>query len=126
MCTKRFLYYFQDIISTTNDTTHGICPRFTQWRKKTKVNNKGHAVWKEIVRMAGVDYPTKKPCRGKYIHLICNLSRLDLDKISENQTHCLVANKFNTKLDNLVVRQHFMKVLHKSILETSYRHILNM
>ena len=41
-------------------------------------------------------------------------SRRDLGKISESSTYCLVANKFNTDVDNLAVRQHFMRVLDKS------------
>ena len=105
--------------SKTDDTTQGICSRFTQWKKKTKVKKSGSTKWEQIVRMAGVDYPTKSRCRGKYIHLICNLSRLDLGKISEKSTYCLVANKFNTEVDHLAVRQHFMRVLQKSIREST-------
>ena len=109
-----FSLHFQDVSSSTIDTTHGICSRFTQWKKKTKVKKDGSTRWEQIVRMAGIDYPTKSRCRGKYIHLICNLSRRDLGKISESFTYCLVANKFNTDVDNLAVRQHFMRVLDKS------------
>ena len=110
--------YLQDVRSKTDDTTQGICSRFTQWKKKTKVKKSGSTKWEQIVRMAGVDYPTKSRCRGKYIHLICNLSRLDLGKISEKSTYCLVANKFNTEVDHLAVRQHFMRVLQKSTRES--------
>ena len=105
--------------STTHHTTHGICSRFTQWKKKTKVTKDGKTEWEQIVRMAGIDYPSKSRCRGKYLHLICNLSRLDLGKISEKQTYCLVANKFNTDIDNLAVRQHFLTVFRKSTKEAS-------
>ena len=68
--------------------------------------------------MAGMDYDTTSRCKGKYIHLICNFARGDLAKISESNTHCLVANKFNTEVDDLVVRKHFMNVLHKSKRES--------
>ena len=68
--------------------------------------------------MAGIDYPAKSPCNGKYIHMICNLVTEDLNKISESNTHCLVANKFNTHFDNWAVRKHFMDVQHKSEKET--------
>ena len=103
--------------STTSDTTHGICSRFTQWKKKTKVGKKGKTKWEQIVRMAGIDYPTKSRCHGKFIHLICNLCRLDFGKISEKWTSCLVANKFNTELDNLAVKEHFTNVIRKSLAE---------
>ena len=107
--------------STTNDTTHGICSRFTQWKKATRIDKNGNKRWEQIVRMAGIDYPAKSRCKGKYIHLICNLVTKDLDKISESNTHCLVANKFSTNFDNWAVRKHFMDVLHKSEKEAISR-----
>ena len=81
------------------------------------MGKKGSTKWEQIVRMAGIDYPTKSRCRGKFLHLICNLSRLDLGKISEKWTRCLIANKFNTDVDHLAVRQHFQNVLRKSLSE---------
>ena len=87
----------------------------------TKVGRSGKSKWEQIVRMAGIDYPTKSHCRGKFIHLICNMCRLDLGKISERWTNCLIANKFNTEVDHLAVRQHFTNVLRKSLVETKVK-----
>ena len=70
---------------TNGNTLHGICPRFTKW--------------------GCVD------CFGKCIRKICNFNIKDLDKINDNSTECLIANKFNLNVDPSAVSQQWIKIL---------------
>ena len=73
------------ITFTSGNTLHGICPRFTDWYCSN--------------------------CFGKCLHAICNFSIKDLDKIHENSTECLIANKFNIDVDPSAVSQQWIKIL---------------
>ena len=108
----------QDTASDENHTTHGICSRFTQWNKKIQLPN-GRWKWVENVQMGIIDYPIKYKCKGKYIHWICNFKESDLPKIDEENTHCLIGNKFNLDLDPNAVGAQFKIVLSKSINEAN-------
>ena len=98
--TANFLY--QDpggLTYTDGDTLHGVCPRFTYWMQRYDcINNIG--------------------CYGECVHSICNLHTLDLSKISDQSTDCLIANKFNLDVDPMAVTFHFFNVLHKSLVKT--------
>ena len=84
---------------TDADTLHGVCPRFTYWMQRYDcINNIG--------------------CYGECVHSICNLHSLDLSKISDESTDCLIANKFNLDVDPMAVTLQFFNVLHKTIVET--------
>ena len=106
----------QDLESTQNHTTHGICSRFTQWSKK-KQQKSGNWKWEENVQMGIVDYPIKYRCKGEYIHWICNFKTADLPKITEENTHCLMGNKFNIDIDSNAIKVQLNTVLKKSISE---------
>ena len=78
------------ITFTSGDTLHGICPRFTDWGCLN--------------------------CFGQCYRTICNFHSLDLVKIDEDSTECLIANKFNVNVDPLAVSQQWIKVLRKSVI----------
>ena len=115
---QHFWTILQDIASDENHTTHGICSRFTQWNKKIQLPN-GRWKWVENVQMGIKDYPVKYKCHGEYIHWICNFKESDLPKIDEENTHCLMGNKFNLDLDPSAVGMQFKSVLSKSINEAN-------
>ena len=73
------------ITFTSGNTLHGLCPRFTNW----------YCVG----------------CFGKCLNAICNFNIKDLDKIHENSTECLIANKFNLNVDPSAVSQQWIKIL---------------
>ena len=73
------------ITFTSGNMLHGICPRYTHW---------GCA-----------------KCFGKCLNAICNFDIKDLDKIHENSTECLIANKFNIDVDPSAVSQQWIKIL---------------
>ena len=75
---------------TSGDTLHGICPRFTDWGCQN--------------------------CFGQCYRTICNFHSLDLVKIDEDSTECLIANKFNLNVDPLAVSQQWIKVMRKSVI----------
>ena len=75
---------------TSGDTLHGICPRYTDWGCQN--------------------------CFGQCYRTICNFHSLDLVKIDEDSTECLIANKFNLNVDPLAVSQQWIKVLRKSVI----------
>ena len=78
---------------TDGNTLHGICPRFTSW---------------------GCHH-----CFGQCLNTICNFHILDLDKISEDSTECLIANKFNLDVDPFTVTLHWINILRKVSIETT-------
>ena len=98
--TAKILYQDPGGLTYTNgDTLHGICPRFTYWMQRYDcINNIG--------------------CYGECVNSICNLHTLDLSKISDQSTDCLIANKFNLDIDPMAVTFQFFNVLHKTMVET--------
>ena len=72
---------------TSGNTLHGICPRFTNW--------------------------DCSDCFGKCYHTICNFNIKDLNKIKEDSTECLIANKFNLDVDSLAVSRQWINLLTK-------------
>jgi hypothetical protein len=107
----------QDVEAQENHTTHGICSRFTQWNKKIQLKS-GRWKWVENVQMGIVDSPIKYKCDGEYIHWICNFRTSDLPKIEEQNTHCLMGNKFNLDIDPSAIKVQFTNILSKSVLES--------
>ena len=95
----------QDVASGTgtDHTTHGICARFTKWQPK------------DVTIDTGLVSHSHENCDGKYIHNICNFRVSDLTKIDEENTHCLMANKFDLKVDRNAIRAQLLIVYHKSI-----------
>ena len=77
---------------TKGNTLHRVCPRFTI-RDCSK-------------------------CVGKCINKICNFNVLDLEKLGEDFTDCLIANKFNIGVDPFAVAQHWMNIFQKTAKET--------
>ena len=100
-----------------NHTTNGICSRFTQWKKKIQLPS-GRWKWVENVQMGIIDYPIKYKCKGEYNHWICNFRTSDLPKIEEQNTHCLMGNKFNLEIDPSAIKVQLKNVLSKSISES--------
>ena len=82
------------ITFTNGNTLHGICPRFTNW--------------------GCVD------CFGECLNAICNFNIKDLDKINDNSTECLIANKFNLNVDPSAVSQQWIKILRMMRKETKH------
>ena len=85
------------ITLTDGNTLHGICPRFTNW--------------------GCVD------CFGECVNAICNFNIKDINKIHENSTECLIANKFNLNVDPSAVSQQWIKILRKMRKEMKYDEI---
>ena len=75
------------ITFTSGNTLNGICPRFTSWYCST--------------------------CFGQCQNSICNFHVLDLNKVKEHSTECLIANKFNLDVDSSAVSQHWLNILLK-------------
>ena len=89
----------------TNHTNQGICPRFTKWQPKIKNVE------------TGIMTHSRMNCNGKYINNICNFASSDLPKIDEENTDCLMGNKFNVEVDPNAIRAQFQIVYSKSINE---------
>ena len=89
----------------TNHTNQGICARYTKWQPKIRNVN------------TGIVSHTHMNCNGKYINNICNFAASDLSKIDEENTNCLMGNKFNVKVDPNAIRAQFQTVYSKSINE---------
>ena len=92
-------FLYQDsggLTYTTGDTLHGLCPRFTQWMERY-----------DCINSIG--------CFGECSNSICNLHTLDLYKISDQTTDCLIANKFNLEVDPTAVAFQFFNVLKDTI-----------
>ena len=88
-----FLGYNSGGITTTSgNTLHGVCPRYASW---------GY-----------------RQCYGKCINSVCNFDSLDLDKIKEYKTDCLIANKFSLDVDPNAIILHWTNVFNKVISET--------
>ena len=81
----KIVKYHGGVNFTEGNTLHGICPRYTLWH------------------CGG--------CHGQCIRVICNLNRLDLEKIQEEKTDCLIANKFNFEVDPSAISEHFISLL---------------
>ena len=78
---------------TDGNTLNGLCPRYTQWMPRYECMNK-------------ID------CYGECIHGICNLHSLDLSKILDSATDCLMLNKFNFDIDPLAITMQFFNILY--------------
>ena len=88
-----FLGYNSGGITTTSgNTLHGVCPRYTSWGCQQ--------------------------CHGECRNSICNFHSLDLDKIKEDKTDCLIANKFSLDVDPNAIILHWTNVFNKVISET--------
>jgi hypothetical protein len=72
------------VMDNSTDTTKGLCPRFSHWRKKD-------------------------PCAGEFIRDICNFSFGDLWDIWKSD--CWVANKFNLAVDSNAVMCHAKHIM---------------
>ena len=83
----KIVRYHGGVNFTEGNTLHGICPRYTLWYCDG--------------------------CHGQCIRWICNLNRRDLEKIQEEETDCLIANKFNFEVDPSVVSTHLINLLSK-------------
>ena len=83
----KIVRYHGGVNFTEGNTLHGICPRYTLWYCDG--------------------------CHGQCIRWICNFNRLDLEKIKEEETECLIANKFNFEVDPSSVSLHMMNVVLK-------------
>ena len=96
-------FIYQDIgglTYTEGNTLNGLCPRYTTWMKRYDcVNNIG--------------------CFGKCLNSICNLHTLDLEKISDVESECLILNKFNVDVDPSAVSFQLLNVLQKTIIESN-------
>ena len=94
-------FLYQDsggLTYTTGDTLHGLCPRYTQWMERYDcINNIG--------------------CFGECLNAICNLHTLDLGKISDQVTDCLIANKFNLDVDPMAVTFQFFNIMRETMNE---------
>ena len=78
---------------TDGNTLNGMCPRYTQWMPRYECMNK-------------ID------CYGECIHGICNLHSLDLSRILDSATDCLMLNKFNFDVDPLAITMQFFNILY--------------
>ena len=59
-------------------------------------------------------------CFGECLNAICNFNIKDLDKINDNSTECLIANKFNLNVDPSAVSQQWIKILRMMRKETKH------
>ena len=78
---------------TDGNTLNGLCPRYTQWMPRYECMNR-------------ID------CYGECIHGICNLHSLDLSRILDSATDCLMLNKFNFDIDPLAITMQFFNILY--------------
>ena len=83
----------QDVKGTREEYDRGICQKYVNW------NGKGI------------------PCKGKWIHAVCNFGVGDLDRIQASS--CLFANKFNLDVDKNAAVNHFLHVLNLTLNETN-------
>ena len=66
-------------------------------------------------------------CFGECLNAICNLHTLDLGKISDQVTDCLIANKFNLEVDPTAVTFQFFNVIRQSMNElNNFKDWLNL
>ena len=83
----------QDAKGTRKEYNRGICRKYVNWGK------------------------TGTPCKGKWIHAVCNFGVGDLDRIQASS--CLFANKFNLDVDKNAAVNHFLHVLNLTLNETN-------
>ena len=81
----KIIKYHGGVNFTEGNTLNGICPRYTLWYCDG--------------------------CHGECIRWICNLNRRDLEKIQEEETECLIVNKFNFEVDPSVVTFHLLNLI---------------
>ena len=89
----------QDVKGTREEYNRGICRKYVKWNCKWNSKN------------------PCRPCKGKWIHAVCNFGVGDLDRIQASS--CLFANKFNLDVDKNAAVNHFLHVLNLTLNETN-------